>query len=249
MPAEAVTLSGINLREQLQVEPGEVRQILFSLTNPHDAPQEVRIYVEPHPPAPEGQNRSAAGWLTVTPEIMQLAPGESRQVEVQAEVPFNPRLEGSYWASVIVEPGHVTVSAASLDGGDSRVGLATRVVYRIELYFTIAGTQVMASEVQGMSIVSAQPLAFGIDVANLGNVPLHAFPWLEVRTATNDLIAKVGPDPHGFWILPGAIRKLPLPYAGDPLGPGTYFILGIVDYGGDRLIAGRLRLELQAGGE
>lgn len=54
--------------------------------------------------APGQNQRSNAGWMTITPTPLRLGPGETQTVHYKGRAPTDEKLRGSYWSMIMVAP-------------------------------------------------------------------------------------------------------------------------------------------------
>jgi hypothetical protein len=186
--------------------------------------------------------RSCAPWVELGPELIELAPGETRNVFFDVETPFDAR--GSYWTKLYIEEiSTPEPTQQSMSGRTYQVFMRQRMGVRI--FEEVPGTAVpemIVERVQIESSLDARDVV--LSVVNTGNVLLRCRGWIELRNSAGEIVETLRPGADGqFTIFPDSRRELTARSKTD-LAPDTYTVLAIVDYGGDSLVAGEEILEI-----
>ena len=120
-------------------------------------------------------DRSLGPWLTLEDTALTIAPGQSRSIPYQINVPDDANLQGSFWSILMLEEG-TTPTVASIGGVSllqrSRIG--TRVVATIP-----GGSRVVTFSASGLARVG-QGVVFYCDIENTGTDALSIEPKLEL---------------------------------------------------------------------
>jgi len=180
-------------------------------------------------------SRSCAGWISISPAQFQLKKGEVKEITFVIDVPQDA--QGTYWTAIYIKPSRAT----SFQEGTA---IQTYIEFKVKIYETPPGTEEKRGKVTGMELLGINPLRMNIIFQNTGNVYLKPQGRIEIRDTTGKIVKKI-PIPE-FPVLPGARRLLEVSEEeGDFLPPGQYLALGIIDYGGDILVAGQLIFKVE----
>jgi len=240
------------------VLPGDRIAATFSVTNLSEETKVLRVYsgdwVRVQGDTPdyafdeEGGNevRSLLKWMTFSPDQMDLAPGEMRDVYCEVNFPDDPTLEGSYWGVVFVEeipPPEPGVEAPRDEG--MHVGISTIFRYAVKIFATFQYAEVLDASFTDLLI---QQVEGGFDVTavfeNKGNIYMRPQTWLEIRDSTGEVIYRQ--DYVRQTVLPESSRNYAFELRDLSLGPGTYLVMVISDYGAPKLVAAQGIMELKA---
>ena len=175
-------------------------------------------------------NHSSAEWVTLSFPQVTLQPGETRELLVHVDVP--PDAVGTYWNAVFVaaEP---TPQPGS--GGTQVIN-----IYRIavQMYITAAGTQQVSGQLIGVDVVETDPLTVAIDFDNTGNA-------LAIVSGSVNIVDQSGTTVRTLtvperYVLPGDHRIVTVvdEESTEPLPPGIYQAVALIDYGPDTLTGG-----------
>lgn len=174
---------------------------------------------------PGEHERSCEDRLQFYPDGAALEPGEVQEVRILMEP-----LDSTCWSMLFVESASPAASGLRVAQriGVKVYGLATREVPEGEI---------RAVEVEG----SAEDRALVIAFANRGHAPVRPEGEIEVRTLDGEVVDVVPVKP--FSVLPGRTRetRVPLDLV---LGPGTWVLVPVLDFGGDYLAGGQAVLEI-----
>ena len=186
--------------------------------------------------------RSCAPWVELGPELIELAPGETRNVFFDLSTPLDAR--GSYWTKLYIEEiSTPEPTQQAMSGRTYQVFMRQRMGVRI--FEEVPGTAVPAMIVERVQIESSPDARDVIlSVVNTGNVLLRCRGWIELRNSAGEVVETLLPAADGqFTIFPDSRRELTAKSKKE-LAPDTYTVLAIVDYGGDALVAGEEILEV-----
>jgi hypothetical protein len=229
----------------LQMPTGERGVFTFEVTNDEPEATEVTIYLGDWDITPSGElrffepgtlPRSAADWISVSPSRFRLEKGEAMEVRFAIDVPHG--VEGTYWAMIFAESSPRPV----VEEGETTVTRTMRV--GIQIMETPAGTEERDGRITDIDLLSLDPLMVTIDFENTGNVRLRPEGRLEIRDTTGETVRNIPIEE--FLVLPGGKRCLSIVdrEGRERLPPGRYIALGIIDFGGDFLVAGQISFEV-----
>lgn len=196
-PARAdVTISVSPSLLEFKAAPGNVGEERITVFNDGDEPFGVIAGVSGYGGAPE--ELSATGWVTVTPENFDLAPGESREVTVDINVPGDASSGGRY--------ANVTFRTSAKSSGASGTGVSGQL--GVPQLFTVRGEEPIRREAVIDRILPVLlpdgTVGFQAVFNNPGNI--HYFP-----RGTLDVSCEGGPSetlqiPQSTAVVPGVER-------------------------------------------
>jgi hypothetical protein len=127
-----------------------------------------------------------------------------------------------------------------------RVGIRTAFRYAVQIFATIAGTEIRDATFDALDLGAAEG---GFDVRatleNLGNVFMRPKVWLELRNTEGEVVFQ---QEHGEQtLLPESGRDYLFEVRNLSMAPGRYLVMVIADYGVPRLIAAQQTIDIAAG--
>lgn len=141
--ANIIVLNG--LTHQNQVQAGETYRGAIQIQNASEKNRSVRIYQRDywfsytgeskHDPA-GSMERSNAGWISFSPELMDLGPNEVASVNFEVSVPEGESFSGTYWSVIMVE-GIVPPDTSGYSKG---VTINTAIRYAVQIVTNIGET-------------------------------------------------------------------------------------------------------------
>ena len=177
---------------------------------------------------------SVARYTRVQPAEFDLEP--ERQMPVRIAVTVPPGARGGLYGMIVVTSTPVLQTPAG--GKATFVVVAPRLAAR--LLVAIRGTEVVQGAIVNM-LAAPRPRGAGADIRvtfrNKGNVHLHTRGEIELLDASGQRIGKL-PLPEAV-VLPASVREFKISWD-KSLGPGTYTVRAVIDYGADVLVSGEL---------
>jgi len=234
---------------RIPIAPGEQGSSSFTVRNTGPDPIRVNITLHDWWRTPEGKfqilpagslERSCAQWVFYSATTLTLAPGEEAQVTVQVAVPED--VVGDHWALLLVsEQPQPAEERAAEEGLIS----TTRVVvtYAVKILQEDPVNKDLAAEIRGIELVQTSPLELRVRFVNTGNAHLTTQGTVEIRDIFGETVRGfvVAPFPS----LPGEERVLVLQdTSADPLPEGFYYVIALLDFGGEYLIQGGAPLQI-----
>jgi len=234
------------LEFDLEVPPGGTATYSFVVGNNEEIVDDIRIYLIDWDRDLEGNHRfyepgtlprSNTAWITVSPSHFSLQPGERREVRFTIKVPADA--EGTYWGMIMVEG-----RPRPQEGEEGMVMAVPR--FGIKVYETPRGTAHRDGRITHMERLGLNPLTVLVEFENTGNAHLRVDGWVEIRDTWGETVRslKIGRFP----LLPGAkrrVRAIDTDGDGEPLPPGDYLALAVLDFGGPYLIAGQIPFKVE----
>ncbi len=221
-------------------------------TNPGDQPVKINIVPVDYVRNAKGDTvkatqeqleRSLFPYIALSASSLTLEPKSSAKLDYIIDMPETA--EGSYWLAVYFEPETGTVVQGGALEGRPEVTFNFNLKIRYEVMFlvTINGTDNPNGAVTGMRQISqSDGLAFEVDFRNTGNVYYGAGGRVEIRDQTGATVAEL-PLERTF-ALPNQSYTFEVSDGSLQLPPGDYIALAVVDFGGDKLVAGQLRFAI-----
>jgi P pilus assembly chaperone PapD len=170
------------------------------------------------------ENRSCASWLTATPAVFELEPGETQDIQVMMDVPADSSALIARWAVAYVQ-----LRAPENDGKGSGEGLKVQVTqsYRFGVYLFQTPPSVTESkgEIKGLNYEND---VFTISMKNAGETFLKCNSYIELTNLSTGETKRV--TTRGFTMLPALNRNTVFKIPND-IPPGRYSVLAVMDYG------------------
>ncbi len=169
-------------------------------------------------------SRSCADWLSATPSVFQLGPGESQDVRVLMDVPADSSALLARWAVA-----YVRLAPPEMEGKDGET-LTVRVnqSYRFGVYVFQTPPMVTESKGEILSLDYSDDL-FTIEMKNAGETFLRCNSYIELTSLTTGQTERI--TTKGFTMLPAGVRNTVFSIPPDRIKPGRYSVLAVMDYG------------------
>ena len=236
------------------VEYGQTADGIIVLRSNKTAPEWVRLYLTDHSndvrtgwqfPAAGTLERSGAQWIDLMQTEVLLQPGETRSVFYRISVPADPKIQGTYWCSLMIEPQsakEIPVEAGKPEEG--KFTLALRQVIRSQIALIInvgnTGEKSLAFLEPNLDVTDDGTVNFSILMENTGERWLNPEVWMEIYDNIGGLVSRI--EAGKTRILPGAAVKRQFNLIG--IEPGDYQALVFVDDGGDNIFGTMFTLRL-----
>jgi len=170
------------------------------------------------------EDRSCANWLTATPAVFELEPGETQDVQVLIDVPADSAALIARWAVAYVQ-----LAAPENDGKGSGAGLKVQVnqSYRFGVYLfqTPPSATDSRGEINGLNYEND---SFTIEMRNAGETFLRCNSYIELTNLSTGETKRI--TTRGFTMLPALSRNTSFKIPQD-MPPGKYSVLAVMDYG------------------
>lgn len=178
----AVTQASIsvigNLAHTTTLKPGDSFEGVILVRNNDKEPADIRLSQCDYLFQSDGSNdyaeagktpRSNAGWITVSPSRVKIAPGEMLPIRYKGKAPADPKLQGTYWSMILVEPNSVAAIAPDGRPDQVAVGLATTIRFAIQIVTQFGNSGTRSLQVTDKRLVQADgKRALQLDIANDG---------------------------------------------------------------------------------
>lgn len=242
----SMAVAPLSLR--IPAAPGEQGSASFTIRNTGTEPITVNITLHDWWRTPDGRfqilpagslERSCAEWVLYSASSLELAPGEEREVTVKVTVPED--VEGDHWALLLV------AEEPRPEGEEEGLTSTTRVVvtYAVKILQQDPVNKDLEAEIKGIELVQTSPLELRVRFVNTGNAHLITQGTVEIRDIFGEAVRSFSVAP--FPSLPGEERVLVLKdTSADPLPEGFYYVIALLDFGGDYLIQGGAPVQIPA---
>lgn len=184
-------------------------------------------------------SNGCANWLSATPAFFEVAPGETKDVEIRIQVPSSLEALSVRWAA-----GQVRLASersALNDRGADVTGM--QIIQTFQFLFHVFQTPPALQDMKEATVLSFQDVTgaqdtqvtLSMEVQNSGTAIVDCVPYLDVLNTSTGETERIMNKP--FSILPGGQRaiKFLLP---QNMAQGRYNILGVIDYGSRTDLAG-----------
>lgn len=249
--AQTVQVEG-SLSRTLTLDPGGRAEGTIALRNVDTAAGNVRVYQTDYRfdatgnawyEAPGTQPRSNANWITVTPRVLSVAPGERASIAYVVQVPKDEKLTGTYWSVVMVEPDSPPAAPVAADGKRVAVGIRTVFRYAIQISVQIGQTGKAELQFADKQIVTKDgKRLLQLDVSNPGERALQPTVWGEFYSAEGGKLTK-RVEGQKLRLYPGCAGRFQLDITDLPAG--KYESLIVADNGDDSVFGARYSFEIQ----
>jgi len=250
--AQAGLVIETGLTIEKTMNSGETYEGTIPIRNTGEAPLEVKVYQTDYAFFADGRNdygtpgklpRSNAKWLRLSQEQLIIPPKARVNVGYTLKVPHDPKLTGTYWSMVMVEP----IAPGSRESTvkrpkESRMQLSQVTRYGIQIVTDIAdsGTRELAFKNPAMQKKDGKRL-FTVDLENTGERWLRPQLWLELYDRQGRPVGKF--DGQKWRIYPGTSARTQIDLS--KVAAGQYVALIAADSGGDDLFGTQIELTVR----
>ncbi len=197
--------------------------------------------------APGTHPRSLAKFLSVMPLEFTLAPGQKRTITFAVQIPNTER--GPNWAAIVVTSLFGSPSPQNPETDQQKqppigvqIGTAEQFVTKIRR--TDPTNAVNRGRIVGLRALLPErdkPLRIVTEYENSGTTFQQLKVELRIINAKGEIVRQR--QLSDVVLLPGGKQRIEIPVT-PALAPGAYLALVIIDFGGDVLLAGQVRVQL-----
>ena len=185
--------------------------------------------------------RSNASWITVTPSRLKLAAGETVPVRYKGTVPADPKLRGTYWSMIMVEPNAAAALTPEQQAGKVAVGLKTAIRFAVQIVTEVGQGGARSLQVQDKRLIRAEnKRALELDIANDGERLLIPQMTVELFDATGASIGRF--DAGRTRIYPICSVRAKVDFIDVPFG--KYAAMVLLDSGDAQVMGAQYDLEI-----
>jgi hypothetical protein len=243
-------------RVYFNAEPGQTQVRHLTVTNNSETPQNFTVsFADFSSSGSDGKIQinedidaitAGSAWLSASPSLLELQPGESRDVDIILNVPNTPESARVVWSTALIKLARERTNAPGLSDDEMGFGIMHTFQFVVHVFqtpksVTYRNARILAFEDDGENEAGERRIKLHLE--NTGDAIIDVAAYLEL---TNMRTGESRRDKaRAFTTLPGHSREIyfTLP---DDLSPGNYSVLGVVDYGDrDAVIAAELDLTIE----
>ena len=235
--AKSTSISESQVR--FTVDPGSQQSHAVEVFNNSSEPQRYRITYQDFELTPEGKTtflvagssaQSLSKYLSITPEQIEVAPGQTGEVTLSVSIPEDEPSGKSAWGVVMIEPVEEKVAAMqeSADRSADEYGFLSTLGYGIWLYQNPSCAENTQVDITNF-IVGNKERNKGVflKVKNKGEGISIFNAYVEITNLTTG--DKIMIEGNEYTILPGTRRTFMFELA-EQLPKGSYSAKGVIDY-------------------
>jgi len=225
------------------LQPGESKQVTFTLYNDTAATEEVLISPTDYMNNYEGEHfyekagtqaRSNATWIKLHTRREILTPGQTTNVFYTIEVPKDYTLTGSYWSMFLVEP--VQPYQTIKDPNGLTLEIKMRYAYSIITNVGVGASKLKVLSKEFRTLQDSK--IFAVDVLNTGTLFLK--PKLTLKLYDDQGKLEKTMESSSELLYPGSSQRFSINYAGWEGKRNTAFLL--LDAGENNVFADTFQL-------
>jgi hypothetical protein len=234
-PAAAQLKLYTDFIRQHDARPGETVEGTITVQNQTAEPQEIRITLADYTfsydttaigLAPGSLPRSNAGWISVTPDFLAVAPHGTAQLSYTLTVPPSTPAgppEGTYWSTIIVEPVPRGSAESSAEQVDIHLVRVVQYVIQVVSHIRDTGHRELAFTEVALRDDDREGRVLQVDLQNTGTLGFRPAVWVELYDAGGELQAKL--DGQSFIMYPETAVRHAIPVGGLPAGEYTALVV------------------------
>jgi len=242
-------------RLYFDVSPGEYKSQKLQVTNNSKTTESFQIsFADFNSPGKDGKTRidsagsdhGCADWLTASPSFFELAPGETKSVEILLQVPNIPEANSVRWAVTAVKLARENKGIDKDENVKSAMQIVQTFQFIIHIFQTPPSVTYKSAKINSFekaegeidasdSTQTEAPVVLKMEIENTGDAIIDCAPYIDLINLDDGSERRV--KQKGFSVLPGGVRNIYFKLPAD-LPKGKYSVLGIVDFGSDDELAG-----------
>jgi len=250
LAADISVLGGLTREHTLG--PGERVEGKIVINNSGDKTRTLKIYQTDYLHYANGTSRydepgsaprSNAGWITFTPQQLEVPPNDSASVFYTIQTPQRDELLGTYWSMLMVEP--LTEDSPEVAGVDAEgkpaVAVRTVMRYGVQMVADIGTSGSRRAKFGDKTLVvdrGRRLLLVGVE--NTGERRMEPFVWAELYDEEGRSIGRFEGDRVRLY--PSCSARFRVDVTGVPVG--TYNTLIVADTGDDDVLGTQAKLEI-----
>lgn len=241
-----------DLARTASLQPGDPFEGVIFIRNTGAAPVDATVSQTDYSFRFDGSNdygepgklpRSNADWITLTPLRLKLGAGETMPVRYKGAVPPNPKLSGTYWSMIMVEPNGTPPITPEGKADQIAVGLQTTIRFAIQIVTEIGQGGTRSLQILNKRLVKNEgSRVFELDVANDGERLLIPSVVIELFDQTGASAGRF--DAGRTRIYPGCSVRARADLSKVP--PGQYAAMVLLDSGEAQVMGAQYELEIQS---
>lgn len=190
-----------------------------------------------------GENEfSLYPYLDLSATTLKIKAGGQKKLHYTINLP--KEVKGSRWGALYFEEKTKPRTSPKSKNREGRnVSINLKIRYRTLILATANGTEEFAGEVTHFARKKKDRLSFTLDFKNTGNAYYRASGKVDIRNSDGKTVMNM--PIKEFFVFPKQKKRITIQKEiKEKLEPGEYAALAIIDYGGDKLVAGQLSFEI-----
>ena len=228
-------------RLYFKVAPGGYKSQTIHITNNGSKPENFKISFQNFTsPGKQGKTtldstnineRGCAQWLSASPSLVTIEPGQTQDVEILLQVPNTPEANTARWAVANIKMARE--NTGSIEKGENVTGMAIlqSIMFSTHIFQTPPDVTFKDATILTFyqdSLTKDTATILKMEVKNTGDAIIDCAPYLDIvntKTGENKRITA-----KAFTVLPGGIKEVKF-FIPKDLPKGEYNVLGVIDYG------------------
>jgi hypothetical protein len=247
--ANVVVVGALSIEKK--VVPGEELKGFLTIRNDANDVSEARVFQTDYIfkytgdaayDKPGKNPRSNTSWITLNQEYVKLGPMENSQITYTVKVPDDPKLSGSYWSLIMIEPIEKTIKDAPKKDS-KKIGLSINTVVRFgfQLTTTISDTGEKKLKITGKNVMTRDNKNYlEMDVENTGTLSIVPHPYAELFDQNEKFMGRFAGKARR--IQPGCSVKFEIEL---PVPAGSYKTLVVLDDQEDAVFGAEYTLDIK----
>lgn len=247
--ADVTVIGSLSRRSNLQ--PGAAFDGVVLLKNTGARTAEARVFQTDYACFADGRNefpeigttaRSNGGWFAVNTSRVKLEPGETVPVRYKGKAPADPKLRGTYWSMIMVEP--IASASAKAQGKDGEVamGLQTTIRFGVQIITEFGREGMRSLQVLDKCLVKAEgKRAMHLDIGNNGERLLIPAVGVELFDHNGSSVGRF--DAGRMRIFPACSVRANIDLTNVPVGKYTAMVL--LDSGDDQVMGAQYEVSIE----
>ncbi len=233
------------------LDPGGKTRGEIVVQNQGDEESEVKVYLQDYLHYADGRNlfqkpgavgRSNASWIDLTPNQAVIPAKGSLTINFTLSVPPDPKLKGTYWSLLMIEPVPKSLLTPGKPENDVNIQVVTVIRLAVQMISTVGKSGDAKLRFQSRSLAREQGRRLlTLDLENMGDRLLTPHVWTELYNKKGQSSGKIDGSRHRIY--PGCSARFVLDLS--KLAPGGYKAVVVADNGDDNVFGANYTLELK----
>ena len=233
------------------VKPGSTVEGKILVRNTGNAPGDVKVFLTDYLFYADGVNkydepgtnpRSNAAWITFTPRQFTVPANNTVAVQYAIQVPADPKLVGTYWSMLMIEPIPPGALDAPTNEKDKvKVGVQTVLRYGMQMITDFPDTGSCSVKFSRQQLVKEDnKLSLLLDIDNTGERYLTPAVWAELFDGQGISLGRF--EGGRLRLYPGCSGRFRIDLS--QLSKSKYDALLVADNGDDHVFGTQLKLDI-----
>ena len=233
------------------LDPGGKTRGEIVVQNQGDEESEVKVFLQDYLHYADGRNlfqkpgavgRSNASWIALTPNQAVIPAKGSLTINFTLSVPPDPKLKGTYWSLLMIEPVPKSLLTPGKPKNDVNIQVVTVIRLAVQMISTVGKSGDAKLRFQSRSLAREQGRRLlTLDLENMGDRLLTPHVWTELYNKKGQSSGKIDGSRHRIY--PGCSARFVLDLS--KLAPGGYKAVVVADNGDDNVFGANYTLELK----